>query len=101
MTSSSRANSGLILLYHRIADAAPDPFGLCVPPSLFRQHMEHIRRTCEPLTLPAFAAAIASRSLPERAVAITFDDGYVDNLTKAAPILASLNLPATFFVTTD
>ena len=33
-------------------------------------------------------------------MAITFDDGYVDNLTTASPILTSLNLPATFFVTT-
>jgi len=31
-------------------------------------------------------------------VALTFDDGYRDNLANAAPVLRSLNLPATFFV---
>ena len=38
------------------------------------------------------------RPLPLRAFALTFDDGYRDNLTTAAPMLASLELPATFFL---
>ena len=36
-----------------------------------------------------------------RLVAITFDDGYLDNATTAAPIMRGLGLPATFFVSTD
>jgi peptidoglycan/xylan/chitin deacetylase (PgdA/CDA1 family) len=38
------------------------------------------------------------RSLPPRAVALTFDDGYRDNLTHAVPMLRSLGLHATFFL---
>jgi peptidoglycan/xylan/chitin deacetylase (PgdA/CDA1 family) len=39
--------------------------------------------------------------LPKNAFAVTFDDGFENNLTVAAPILADEKVPATFYVTTD
>ena len=45
--------------------------------------------------------AAASGRIPERAVAVTLDDGYLDALTIASPILTELGVPATFFVNTD
>ena len=46
----------------------------------------------------ALSALSAGRELPSRSVAITFDDGYRDNLELAAPMLERLGLPATFFL---
>lgn len=47
---------------------------------------------------PALEALSSGRSLPPRAVALTFDDGYRDNLEMAVPLLEKLGLPATFFL---
>ena len=43
----------------------------------------------------------AGEAPPPRAFAVTFDDGFENNLTVAAPVLADFNLPATFYLTTD
>jgi peptidoglycan/xylan/chitin deacetylase (PgdA/CDA1 family) len=43
----------------------------------------------------------AGRAFPPRAFAITFDDGFANNLTVAAPILDAAKLPATFYITTS
>ena len=45
-------------------------------------------------------ASAARRSLPPRAFAVTFDDGFENNVTVAAPVLADRRVPATFYVTT-
>lgn len=92
-----RAPAGAILCYHRVAEISPDTFGLCVPPPLFRAHMAHLRETCHPVSLEGLLRGLDAGDLPERAVAVTFDDGYRDAL-EAAPILEQLGVPATFFV---
>jgi peptidoglycan/xylan/chitin deacetylase (PgdA/CDA1 family) len=47
---------------------------------------------------PALQSLGGGRSLPRRAVALTFDDGYLDTLNLAVPVLGKLGLPATFFL---
>lgn len=57
------------------------------------------RRVSNIVTLQQAARDLAAgRTLPPRAVALTFDDGYRDNLDVAVPLLRRLDLPATFFL---
>ena len=88
-----------VLLYHRVAEVATDPHGLCVPVDTFRAHMEHLAAEYRVLPLEMLADGLAEGRVPPRAVALTFDDGYLDNVTTASPILVELGLPATFFLT--
>lgn len=87
-----------ILLYHRVARPALDPWRLAIAPEDFAAQMDWLvaRRTLMPLD--AFVSALFAGTLPANAAAITFDDGYADNLHAAAPILAARGLPATLFV---
>src|SRR5437016_4947415 len=47
------------------------------------------------------AAHESGEKLPPKSFAVTFDDGFRNNATVAAPVLADLKIPATFYVTTD
>jgi glycosyltransferase involved in cell wall biosynthesis/peptidoglycan/xylan/chitin deacetylase (PgdA/CDA1 family)/SAM-dependent methyltransferase len=88
----------VILLYHRIAELSLDPYGLAVGPAEFRTQMAYLARVYRPMRLDDLVWAAREGSLPERAVAVTFDDGYLDNLEVASPILLDLGIPATFFI---
>ena len=88
-----------ILGYHRIADAR-DP--LAVHPVRFRRQMELVRASgAEPVTLAAALDLLAAGPVHGRYICVTFDDAYRDNLEAAAPVLRSLEIPATIFVPTD
>jgi peptidoglycan/xylan/chitin deacetylase (PgdA/CDA1 family) len=90
----------LILLYHRIADEPSDPYGLCVSPGRFEEHLLAIRNTGQPIPLGALARGAREGTLRDGAVAVTFDDGYLDNFETALPLLERYDVPATIFVTT-
>jgi peptidoglycan/xylan/chitin deacetylase (PgdA/CDA1 family) len=96
---TSRHAGFLILTYHRVNDEL-DPFFGAVPTEIFEQHMAYVARTHLVLTVEELVERMHRRRLPRNAVAITFDDGYRDTLTHAAPILARYGLPATVFLAT-
>jgi peptidoglycan/xylan/chitin deacetylase (PgdA/CDA1 family) len=90
------SSSPVILLYHRIAEHPSDAVGVGVSPANFARQVEVLKSTREVVPL----ADIAARDASSSAAAVTFDDGYRDNLEEAAPALASAGVPATLFVST-
>jgi len=88
-----------VLNYHQVNDRADD-FST-VSPAAFRQQMQFLKEHYRVVPLPEAVEALSTAGHSERLVAVTFDDGYADNARVAAPILRSLGLPATFFVSTD
>ena len=94
--ASAGVRSGVILLYHRIALGSTDPQLLCVQPAHFAEHLDVLRRWGAPARVKDVATAARSPAQPR--FAITFDDGYADNLTHALPLLERFAAPATVFV---
>jgi peptidoglycan/xylan/chitin deacetylase (PgdA/CDA1 family) len=90
----------LILLYHRVAEADSDPWGLAVSPAHFEEHLQVLERLGRVMSLKELAASVRNRTLPRRATVITFDDGYADNLFNAKPLLEKYAVPATVFIAT-
>jgi peptidoglycan/xylan/chitin deacetylase (PgdA/CDA1 family) len=89
---------GVVLLYHRVAELDADPQRLAVTAAAFEAHLDILRRGAAPLPLAELVRRAHDGSLPARAVAITFDDGYADNLAVAAPLLDRYGVPATVFI---
>jgi peptidoglycan/xylan/chitin deacetylase (PgdA/CDA1 family) len=90
----------IILCYHRIFQSETDPHLLSVSAEHFRQQLEVVKRIAQPLSLDQLSDTMERENFPRRGVVITFDDGYLDNLESAFPILRAAGLPATIYVAT-
>jgi peptidoglycan/xylan/chitin deacetylase (PgdA/CDA1 family) len=93
-----------ILMYHSVTDAPnPDTRPLAVTPSAFADHLDYLKdRGFTPLTVADLIASLnhtTGRSLPERPVVLTFDDGYADFHEHALPLLDRHSFTATVFLT--
>lgn len=88
-----------VLMYHRVVPC--ERFDqLSVTPARFEQQMQWLARSCQVVSLADAVAQLQAARPARPCVAITFDDGYRDNLVHALPVLQRLGLPATVFVTT-
>lgn len=88
---SSRGTPPFILLYHRVAADAPDPLKLCVSPRHFEEQLAVLQEDFAVVSMDAMAA-----ERPAGAVAITFDDGYEDNVAA----LGGIEIPVTLYAAT-
>lgn len=87
-------------MYHRVAVCPVDPWGLAVEPSAFEQQLDYLTQNRSPMPMQEYVLGLRRRNLPADAVAVTFDDGYRDNLVDALPLLLQYKVPATFFLAT-
>jgi peptidoglycan/xylan/chitin deacetylase (PgdA/CDA1 family) len=94
-----------VLCYHRVLP--DDEFeadknlnsDLIMPVSKFEEQMRYLSETHEVVTMDELVEHIESDST-EFVIAITFDDGYKDNLVHALPVLEKYNIPAMIYITT-
>ncbi|HYH84019.1 MAG TPA: polysaccharide deacetylase family protein [Pyrinomonadaceae bacterium] len=95
-----------ILCYHGVTERAErspdDTLALHVRWDRFAAHLDHLRRRYNVISLrECLAARRERRRLPDYSVVLTFDDGYRNFLTAAAPRLRERGLPASVFLITD
>ncbi|MFU8831344.1 MAG: polysaccharide deacetylase family protein, partial [Wenzhouxiangella sp.] len=104
------AGLGCCLMYHRVSADEPaqttsearfDPNReLRVGVDTFDAQMRFLSRNYHCLALPEAIELLRAGRLPHKSVVVTFDDGYLDNLTLALPILRAHKVPATVYVAT-
>ena len=87
-----------VLLYHRVCDSTRD--NLTVGVEQFERQMGLLARHCEVVAIEKVLAMHRVPRCRRPLVAVTFDDGYLDNYVNAAPALRKHCIPAAFFVST-
>lgn len=106
LTAATRMATGSrlrILGYHGLWVTPGFEFGDCtfIAPEQFETRMARLKRSGLPvLPLGEAVERLAEDSLPEAAVVITIDDGWVSTLTHMLPVLEAFGLPATLYATT-
>lgn len=90
----SRIRRANILMYHRIASDPADPYSLCVSAERFTKQLEVLVSLAEVVSLDELRQP---RQRPM--IAVTFDDGYADNVLAALPIAERFDVSFTVFVT--
>jgi peptidoglycan/xylan/chitin deacetylase (PgdA/CDA1 family) len=89
--------NAIILTYHSISEGSPP---LCISPDIFAAQMKWLKSNANVIPLELLAESLAQgKLLPPETVALTFDDGFTDFYSVAAPLLKRLGLPGIVFLT--
>jgi peptidoglycan/xylan/chitin deacetylase (PgdA/CDA1 family) len=101
-----RGRSAAILMYHSVMEnpRSQETYlgDIILSQKIFRQQIELLAYRFRPTSLDQVEQFVNGKAeIPDRAVAVTFDDGYTDNYEIAAPVLNELGVPATFYATVD
>jgi peptidoglycan/xylan/chitin deacetylase (PgdA/CDA1 family) len=97
------SSGATVLYYHGVAERVFDPVvqHLHMPLEDFARQIEYLTKTYTVLSMEEFADLLRKRRLKSSHLVLTFDDGYRNNATVAAPLLKSLGLPFTVFISTE
>ena len=90
-----------ILIFHRVLSQADPLFPGEQDARRFDEVLSWIARWFQVIPLDEAVSRLGTGTLPPRAAAITFDDGYADNAINAMPILLRHGMSATFFIATS
>ncbi len=92
----------IILMYHMISETDHlRERKYALPPGKFRKQMRYLKdKGYVLLSLDTYCDYIKGKleDFPDKALAITFDDGYMDNYENALPILGEYGFPASIFI---
>lgn len=99
LTTASRDRLS-VLIYHRVPAERDELLPDEPHAAEFESTMRCVMAAFNVIPLADGIDGIKTGKLPPRALSITFDDGYANNATVAAPILERLGLHATFFIAT-
>ncbi len=101
LAPASPAQAAVVLQYHHVSESTPASTSLS--PKRFRAHMDYLaNHDFEVVRLETLVKALENgEELPDRTVAITFDDAYDSVYTEAFPLLKKRDWPFTVFVNTD
>ena len=100
MTSVGGSSRLSVLIFHRVLSQPDDLLPNEPTAAMFRSRLRWLRDRFDILRLGEAIQLLREDRLPARALSITFDDGYADNLHIAAPILRECGICATFFIAT-
>ncbi len=98
---SVSANAAVVLLYHHVSNTTPK--STSISPDAFEAQMDYLEKNqFKVVPLPELVETLRKGgALPDKTVAISFDDSYVSVYDSAYPRLKKRGWPFTFFVNTD
>ena len=94
-------NRARVLIYHKINDDIWDSQLLSVQSENFYNQLLYLKENYETVSLDSLISRLKDNNLSGNEISITFDDGYLDNLTNMLPVINSLKIPVTVFIPTD
>lgn len=98
---SFSSQAAVVLQYHHVSESTPA--STSITPALFKQHMEYLaEHNFKVVPLPDLVKQLKNgETLPDKTVAITFDDAYESVYREAYPLLKKRGWPFTIFINTD